>query len=406
MPKNPLWKKGFVVGIIVLFVGTSIIPTIAQDIGKSSLPTPRGNWLYVGGSGPGNYTTIQGAINAASDGDNVFVYDDSSPYYEHVVINKSITLIGENRDTTIIDSSKNISVTADFVTISRFTILNREEGISLLGSYNGSPRYYITISNNIIKNSGVGIFLKYAIACNIFNNTITTCSYYGIFLKLASNCNIFNNIITTCSYYGILILGDYGFSTGNNIYGNRIINNARSGIVISPESFPSSVSDMWTGFSEYTTISYNDISNNGYANPNWGGGIWIDSSFYNNIFKNNITHNTKGVFLDAAFLTSVDDNTIYQNNIMNNTYGVMISADGRFSHARRNKIYQNNFIGNTYQARSQGGYNIWDNGSVGNYWEHYFEWDFNHDGIGGRPYRISLFNKDHHPLMRPYPDIL
>ncbi|MCK4443471.1 MAG: hypothetical protein KAW09_02940, partial [Thermoplasmata archaeon] len=31
--------------------------------------------LFVGGSGPGNYTTIQGAIDAASLQDTVFVYN-------------------------------------------------------------------------------------------------------------------------------------------------------------------------------------------------------------------------------------------------------------------------------------------------------------------------------------------
>jgi hypothetical protein len=45
--------------------------------------------LYVGGTGEGNYSRIQDAIDDAVDGDTVFVYDDSSPYYEHIRINKS-----------------------------------------------------------------------------------------------------------------------------------------------------------------------------------------------------------------------------------------------------------------------------------------------------------------------------
>ncbi|MEE9340745.1 MAG: hypothetical protein V3V21_03685, partial [Thermoplasmata archaeon] len=38
--------------------------------------------LYVGGAGPGNYTTIQGAIDNATPGDSVYVYGGT--YYEHL----------------------------------------------------------------------------------------------------------------------------------------------------------------------------------------------------------------------------------------------------------------------------------------------------------------------------------
>ncbi|RLF42667.1 MAG: hypothetical protein DRN17_07450, partial [Thermoplasmata archaeon] len=41
-----------------------------------------GNTLYVGGSGEGNYSSIQDAVDNASNGDTIYVYDDSSPYYE------------------------------------------------------------------------------------------------------------------------------------------------------------------------------------------------------------------------------------------------------------------------------------------------------------------------------------
>ena len=91
------------IGITILFLGTCIIPSVAIDtVKKSSMPISNGNTLYVGGTGPNNYTSIQDAIDNANEGDTVYVYDESSPYYENVVIEKTINLIGEDRDTTII----------------------------------------------------------------------------------------------------------------------------------------------------------------------------------------------------------------------------------------------------------------------------------------------------------------
>ncbi|MBP1662308.1 MAG: hypothetical protein H6P94_557, partial [Thermoplasmatales archaeon] len=60
------------VGPILLFLGACIVPMTAQDAEKS-FSTSSGTWLYVGGSGPGNYTKIQDAIDNASDGDTIFV---------------------------------------------------------------------------------------------------------------------------------------------------------------------------------------------------------------------------------------------------------------------------------------------------------------------------------------------
>jgi len=96
-------KKSLVIAVILFFIGTVIIPSSGQQIDKVSLSMSRNNTLYVGGRGPGNYTRIQDAINNASNGDKVFVYDESSPYYEKVKINKAIQLVGENQQTTVID---------------------------------------------------------------------------------------------------------------------------------------------------------------------------------------------------------------------------------------------------------------------------------------------------------------
>ena len=81
-------KKLFVFWILILIVGMSISST-GINVEKVSITSFSGNILYVGGSGPDNYTTIKKAVNAANNGDTVFVYDDSSPYFEkNIPINK------------------------------------------------------------------------------------------------------------------------------------------------------------------------------------------------------------------------------------------------------------------------------------------------------------------------------
>ena len=87
--------------------------------------------MYVGGSGPGNYTRIQDAINNASDGDTVFVYDDSSPYYESICINKEIKVIGEDKNSTTIDAQQLeyvVQITANNSSIEQLTLRNTSNG--------------------------------------------------------------------------------------------------------------------------------------------------------------------------------------------------------------------------------------------------------------------------------------
>ena len=96
-----------------------------------------------------SYATIQEAINANETLNGHTIFVDVGTYYEHVVVNKSLSLIGKNKVATIIDGNMSatvVAVTADNVTISQFTIRNgggRYAGISL--SSNGN-----NITDNIL----------------------------------------------------------------------------------------------------------------------------------------------------------------------------------------------------------------------------------------------------------------
>ena len=53
--------------------------------------------------GPADFSTIQEAINAASPGDTIFVRNGI--YYEIVVVNKTVSLVGESKETTIVNGN-------------------------------------------------------------------------------------------------------------------------------------------------------------------------------------------------------------------------------------------------------------------------------------------------------------
>jgi len=74
-----------------------------------------------------SYSTIQEAIDAPETLDGHEIYVASGVYYEQVTVNKSLSLISENRSTTIIDGEGKGTVTritADNVEVRDFTIRN------------------------------------------------------------------------------------------------------------------------------------------------------------------------------------------------------------------------------------------------------------------------------------------
>jgi parallel beta-helix repeat protein len=217
-------RKWLAIGIILLFVGTCIIPAIAQDTEKTSLPTSRGSWLYVGGSGPGNYTTIQSAIDAANPGDSVYVYDDRSPYSEFIYISKSIHLIGEDKNTTIIEGIDDefmgvLQISGTFFTrIQSFTIINTmllDVGICC------ASNFYLTVTDMTIISEDGGIIVDSGSHNTITSCTLTSKSGSGITIHSSSknkvtNCNVINN-----DQHGISLQE----SSDNKIYHNNFINN-------------------------------------------------------------------------------------------------------------------------------------------------------------------------------------
>ncbi len=236
--KDRIVKKALVLGIIILFIGAVVIPSISGTVGnfntltlsQSFVAIDRGI-LYVGGPGEGNYTSIQDAIDNASNGDTVFVFSNTTPYYENVVVDETINLIGEDRQTTFIDGGgfgNVVDITVDLVNISGFTIQN-----SGGDSFNGGIRIGSndnTISdNNISSNNMDGIWLDFSSDNIISDNHINLNGDDAIVLYDSSHNIISNNIISFNDDCGIII---YHPSVGNIISGNTIRSNNEDGIYI------------------------------------------------------------------------------------------------------------------------------------------------------------------------------
>ena len=296
--RNVCLRKALVVGIIVLFLLIAIYPSSAIDtIEESNNLLYNGNTLYVGGDGPGNYTKIQDAIDNASDGDTVFVYNGI--YYERVKLRKTISLLGENRINTIIDAGGKdcpIDLEANNIHVSGFTLQNsgnddyNDAGIHFKNWGSAPESHNNVISGNRMINNWDGIF-----GINSENNYMS------------------DNIIMNNRNFGIFFQA--GCHT-NKIENNQIFSNKMVGICIQATS--------------NVKVIRNTINDNGLI------GIYIFSgSFYNRVHGNNIMNNSHGVALDSS------NNDISSNLISNsNEYGIFIF------YGSQNMIRKNNFIDN------------------------------------------------------------
>ena len=183
---------------------------------------PISHTLYVGGSGPGNYTTIQDAIDAAVDGDTVFVYHDSSPYVTRTIdVDRSITLVGEDRESTQIWPNPyymeaGMVIEAPHVHVHNLTLLTGSTGIIIRSS--DVELSYMDVQAGV---DGICVGTLDAVMQRLWihDNWVHTGLAGGIGLYFCNNSLISNNTV----------VGDYGkYWRGLSVefsFNNRIVDN-------------------------------------------------------------------------------------------------------------------------------------------------------------------------------------
>ncbi len=268
-------RKWLAIGIILIFIGTCIVPAIAQNTEKQS---SRGNWLYVGGNGPGNYTSIQAAIDNASNGDTIIVY--SGTYNEAVTLDKQLFLKGiksTNQEFPLInggDDSDAVTIRNDSCSIENFSVQNGEagglkKGINVLSNYN-------SIRNCTIFNTGSGIYLSYSCGNSIFDNEITGWGSRSIGLISSCNNSIFNNDLSGHDNHEIWFRDN---ATHNRFYHNYVHQCTHNPAILIEES-PFNIIEENNISGNYEGLVIRSSPNTSVLrNSFWGDGILFSASF-------------------------------------------------------------------------------------------------------------------------------
>ncbi|RJS72026.1 hypothetical protein CW714_05050, partial [Methanophagales archaeon] len=213
--------KYLVFGICVAFVLLGAFAGVSVALASATT-------IYV----PDNYAKIQWAVDNASAGDTIIV--KSGTYYENVVLNKSLTLQGEDFPTIDAQGKEHVfKLTTDNCIIRGFRGINAsrchpywDAGIKVGGGCVGN-----IIENNILENNGDGIRVyPYSNNNQIKNNKIYKSNCNGIRLDGSSNNEIKNNEIHNSSWDGITLV----HSSDNTISNNTCENN--SGIYLQSTS--------------------------------------------------------------------------------------------------------------------------------------------------------------------------
>ena len=198
-----------------------------------------------------SYTTIQEAINANETKDGHVIFAEEGIYCEHVTIFKSIWLVGEKRDATVIDGSgigTVIQITANNVSVINFTIRNAGKTWSGMGyppsSISGNNIRNVNVTNNILADAAVCAWFYSSSFVNISGNVIRNATTAGIIGYASSNITIHQNFVDNCGWMGVHLDGNSANcgitnntiintiegieiekSAGNRVAGNQLVNN-------------------------------------------------------------------------------------------------------------------------------------------------------------------------------------
>jgi parallel beta-helix repeat protein len=361
-------KLTLVAVLTTLLIGSLLMSMLASVSGIQLEGTEHQKWI-VDSEGTTGFSTIQEAINAAHKGDTVLVQNGT--YHENVVINKSISLIGESPTNTTVDGGSagpTLLITAGNTFVSGFTILNGVQTVYVDACSSN------TIEKNVFQGGFDGIFLFDSENNTVDENVFSNIFDYGVLLAGYCSNSIVRDNIVEHTWYGIGLWD----SSNNTVYNNTVEHTG---------------STNGTGIDRYTVPTFEPA-----------GVLVYDHSKYNKIIGNKLCNTG---WNGIAIVLNSTDNLITENVVSSNYYyGVWVeNSSGNF--------FNHNLFNNQNQVYIHNASNTWDNGypSGGNYWSDYTGVDVKKgpnqneagsDGIGDTPYVIDANNVDRYPLENPY----
>ncbi len=335
-----------------------------------------------------SYNTIQSAIAAANNGDEILVYPGIYAEGE-IMIDKYLSLKGIGYP--VIEGKKQyqlVRITADNVSLTGFEL--RNSGYS--SSYDWAAIKVVNSNNVLLKNNRLynntfGIYLQQTSGCMIVNNLIKasnnneTESGNAIHCWKSDNIKILNNEVTG-HRDGIY----FEFVTKSLIQNNNSYKNIRYGLHFMFSHSDSYIQNIFRNngsgvavmFSNHVIMKYNLFE------ENWGSaayGIFMKEISDGVIAHNRFIRNTMGVYLEGTNRIQVTKNLFSYNG-----WAMRVQAS-----SADNNITDNNFMGNTFDVGTNGTNQL--NTFLNNYWDKYEGYDLNKDGIGDVHFMpVSLYS--------------
>ncbi|UCF07977.1 MAG: right-handed parallel beta-helix repeat-containing protein [Thermoplasmata archaeon] len=392
--------------LLCLVIFTAVFAAAVSMNGSTS---PTEVWVDddFGPSTPGwgvdHFDKVQDGVNAVAVGGTVTVY--AGTYNENVLVDRTMNLEGESTDTTVVDgggSGDVVRVTADWVEISGFAMINSGDFPSIGGIVLDHVQHCIIIDNHVSNNNN-GVYLSGSHRNTLHNNIMESNSGEGIELVASTNNTLSNNSISN-NTYGIII-----FDSECNLITENSISVHSYGIFLDASYFNLISSNSISDYDDGITFRGGSYNNTIYNNSISNGRTGITFRMYcgdNTIFNNCISNNFWGIHLKVLSHST----TISYNTISRNEYGINLNGGW-------NTIYHNSIIDNTYQASDDmPDINDWHHLDLleGNYWSDYpgedvggmtYPWDATGkhliagDGIGDTSVPHPATDYDYYPLM-------
>ena len=276
---------------------------------------------------PDDYPTIQEAIENAVEGDVIYI--KKGTYVENPVVNKSVSLVGEDMDSTVIDVTAGLKVQSDNVNITGLAIFDGWQGITISANYCNISGNKVThsqygiallgatnniVTRNVIHSVGpaAAIQLSYSNSNVIQQNYIDSCTE-GIQVRAAScNNTVTENLVTYCSSVAMRLLGESSSSRWYDPTDNMISRNVLSHSGVGATIY---VANNNTLYNNNFINNTNQISTDEWYAQQWGYGFsnnTLDQNYWSNY--NGTDSNNNGIG-DTPYI--IDENNQDNQPLMN-----------------------------------------------------------------------------------------